>query len=107
MARQSELTDAGPVATGAPDGLRLHTLVTALPAALSAPVSPQLQRIVQLCQQPLSIAEIAAALGVPVDRTRLLVQELLGDGRVRCDQLDDEHPPSEVIERIARRVRGM
>jgi hypothetical protein len=107
MAPHTKLTDAGPAGAGVHDGLRLHTLVTALPAAPAGSQPQPLHRIVQLCRQPLSVVEIAVALGLPVDRTQALITELVAAGQVRCDQPDEEQLPVEAIERIARRVRGL
>src|SRR5215475_6184483 len=44
------------------DGLRIETQVVAAPAALSAPLQYERRRIVELCQRPLSVAEVAAGL---------------------------------------------
>lgn len=89
------------------DGLRLHTLVTAPPSALHAPLRFELRRIVELCQQPLSVAEIAASLGVPVGVTRVLVGDLLAGGYVACHDQDEDAITVELIERIAQRVRAL
>src|SRR5262249_30592526 len=64
------------------DGLRLHTLVTAPPSALHSPLRFELRRIVELCQSPHSLAEIASHLGVPVGVTRVLIADLLSGGYV-------------------------
>ena len=89
------------------DGLRLHTLVTAPPAALHAPLRFERRRIVELCQHPLSVAEIAAGLGVPVGVTRVLIADLLADGHVTCHDQDEGAISVELIERIAQRVRAL
>jgi hypothetical protein len=89
------------------DGLRLHTIVTAPPSALHAPLRFELRRIVELCQRPLSVAEVAAGLGVPVGVTRVLIADLLSGGYVVCHHLDEETIPLDVIERIAQRVRAL
>lgn len=89
------------------DGLRLHTLVTAPPVALHAPLRFERRRIVELCQHPLSVAEIAAGLGVPVGVTRVLIADLLADGHVTCHDQDEGAISVEMIERIAQRVRAL
>jgi hypothetical protein len=58
------------------DDLRIETLVQAQPAALSAPLRFEERAIVRLCQQPLSIAEIASALGVPIGVARVVIGDL-------------------------------
>jgi hypothetical protein len=89
------------------DGLRLHTLVLAPPAALHAPLRFELRRIVELCQKPLSVAEIAAGLGVPVGVTRVLIADLMAAGHVSCHDQDEDAISVELIERIAQRVRAL
>jgi len=58
------------------DDLRIETLVQARPAALSAPLRFEERTIVRLCQRPLSIAEIASALGVPIGVARVVIGDL-------------------------------
>ncbi len=89
------------------DGLRLHTLVTAPPSALHAPLRFELRRIVELCQRPLSVAEISAGLGVPVGVTRVLIADLIADNYVACHDHDEETLSVDIIERIAQRVRAL
>jgi Protein of unknown function (DUF742) len=60
-------------------------------------------RIVDLCQWPVSVAEIAADLEVPVGVARVLVSDLSTDGLVGVDLpavLDDGRPAVEVLERL-------
>src|SRR4051812_23127055 len=70
------------------DGLRIETLVTAPPAALHAPLRFESRRIVELCQQPRSVAEVAVGLGVPLGVARVLVADLVTEGYVNCH---DQH----------------
>jgi hypothetical protein len=87
------------------DGLRIETLVYARPAALSAPLRFELRRIVELCQTPLAVAEVAVRLGVPLGVARVLVADLLSGGYVTCEQ--PAEIPIDVIERIRDRVRAL
>src|ERR1051325_6923045 len=59
--------------------LRMETLVSAAPAAPSAPLGFERRRIVPLCQRPMSGAEIAAGLGVPVGVARVLIADLIAE----------------------------
>jgi hypothetical protein len=60
-------------------------------------------RIVDLCQWPVSVAEIASELSVPVGVARVLVSDLSSDGLVgvNAPHLDDDGRPAvEVLERL-------
>ncbi|NYF56692.1 DUF742 domain-containing protein [Micromonospora purpureochromogenes] len=87
------------------DGLRVETMVHAAPAAMYAPLKFELRHIVELCQTPRSIAEIAAALGVPLGVARVLVADLVVGNLVWCDE--PAEIPIHVIERIRDRVRAL
>jgi predicted DNA-binding transcriptional regulator len=87
------------------DGLRIETLVSAPPAALFAPLRFELRRIVELCQSPQSVAEIAVRLRIPLGVARVLVADLVTDGFVTYSQPTEL--PIELIERIRDRVRAL
>jgi hypothetical protein len=89
------------------DGLRVHTVITAPPGALHAPLRFELRRIVELCQRPCSVAEVAAGLGVPVGVAKVLIADLATSGYVSCHDADEDALPIELIERIADRVRAL
>ncbi|MRH89283.1 DUF742 domain-containing protein [Nocardia sp. SYP-A9097] len=87
------------------DGLRIETLVRASPAALSAPLRFELERVVRLCQRPHSIAEIGAALRVPIGVARVLVSDLVAAGHVTVSQ--GSELSISAIERIRDLVRAL
>jgi Protein of unknown function (DUF742) len=87
------------------DGLRIETLVSARPAALSAPLRFELRRIVEVCQRPQSVAEIAVRLGVPLGVARVLIADLVTEGLVTVEESRDVS--IEIIERIRDRVRAL
>ncbi|MEC3915564.1 DUF742 domain-containing protein [Nocardia sp. CDC160] len=87
------------------DGLRIETLVRATPAALSAPLRFELERVVRLCQRPHSIAEIAAALRVPVGVARVLVSDLVSAGHASVGHTDELSTAA--LERIRDLVRNL
>lgn len=69
--------------------LDLITLVVARPVpAQPAPASPELREIVARCRRPVSIAELAAGMNLPVGTIRVLVGDLLHAGLV-----DTQEPP--------------
>jgi hypothetical protein len=87
------------------DGLRIETMVRALPAALSAPLRFEKRRLVELCQTPLSLAEIAAGMGVPLGVARVLVADLANSNLLSFQE--PEEVPTHVIERIRDLVRAL
>ena len=87
------------------DGLRVETLVHAAPAALHAPLKFEQRRIVELCQAPRSIAEIATALGTPLGVARVVVADLVAAGVVAVHESTDV--TIEMLERIIERVRDL
>ncbi|GAA2675039.1 MULTISPECIES: DUF742 domain-containing protein [Actinoplanes] len=88
------------------DGLRIETQLHASRAALSAPLRFESRRIVELCQTPKSIADLASALTVPLGVVRVIVGDLVTEGYVLV-----EDAPAELsfalIERIRDRVRAL
>ena len=88
------------------DGLRVETLLRAVPAALSAPLRFESRRIVELCQQVMSIADVSVALKVPLGVVRVIVADLVTDGYLRIEEQLGELPIA-LIERIRDRVRAL
>jgi hypothetical protein len=87
------------------DGLRIETLVSAQPWAMHAPLRFEARQIVEFCQSPQSVAEIASTLGVPVGVAKVLIGDLAAEGFVTCHQHVDI--PIDIIERIRDRVRAL
>jgi len=88
------------------DGLRVETLLQAPPAALSAPLRFESRRIAELCQAPMSIADLAAALRVPLGVIRVIAADLVTGGFLRVSEQLGELPTA-LIERIRDRVRAL
>jgi hypothetical protein len=88
------------------DGLRIETQLHAAPAALSAPLRFEAQRIVQLCQVPTSIADLSVALGAPLGVVRVIVADLIAEGFVLVGNPSGELSTA-LIERIRDRVRAL
>ena len=86
------------------DGLRVETVVQAAPAALHAPLKFERRRIVELCQEPRSIAEIAVALTIPLGVARVLVADLVTGDFVA---IQESRITTDMIERIRDRVRAL
>jgi hypothetical protein len=89
--------------------LRMETMVTASPAALSAPLGFERRHIVELCQLPLSVAEIAVSLRVPLGVARVLTADLIAEGLliVHAQITLGDRPSRELLERIRDGVRAL
>ena len=88
------------------DGLRIETQLYAAPAALSAPLRFESRRIVELCQVPMSIADLSAALGAPLGVVRVIVADLIAEGFVLVGDAPGVLSTA-LIERIRDRVRAL
>ncbi|HEY8525774.1 MAG TPA: DUF742 domain-containing protein [Acidimicrobiales bacterium] len=66
-------------------------------------------RIVELCRRPISIAEVAAELAVPIGVARVLVSDLYADGMlmVHLPTLNDRgRPGTDILERLLAGLRS-
>ncbi|GLY07721.1 MULTISPECIES: DUF742 domain-containing protein [Actinoplanes] len=88
------------------DGLRIETLLRAAPAALSAPLRFESKRIIELVQAPMSVADLAVALRVPLGVVRVIVADLITQGYLHIQEQQGELSTS-MIERIRDRVRAL
>jgi hypothetical protein len=67
-------------------------------------------RIVSFCQHPMSVAEVAAELGVPLGVARVLVSDLNAEGMLtlHVPQLRvNGQPKVEILERLVAGLRAM
>ena len=89
--------------------LRVETLVTALPSALAAPLSFERRHIVEVCQRPLSIAEIANSLATPIGVVRVIIADLIAERYVTVEQPLNLRDSTSVqlLERIRDGVRAL
>ncbi|QUQ67912.1 DUF742 domain-containing protein [Kutzneria sp. CA-103260] len=87
------------------DDLRIETLVVANRAALTAPLRFELQTVVRLCQQPRSVAEVAATLHVPLGVAKVVIGDLMAAGHVTVHQATELAVST--IERIRDLVRAL
>ncbi|SCF35940.1 DUF742 domain-containing protein [Micromonospora mirobrigensis] len=96
---------AGRVA-GADPAIGLETQVTTRPeAARSAPLAPELQAIVALCGEPISVAEISARTRLHFGVTRVLVGDLRAAGHL--DVHVDDRPDALDPDLILRVIDGL
>jgi hypothetical protein len=83
------------------DGLKLETMVFAQPAALSAPLQFEQRRAIELAQEPISVAELASALDVPLGVARVLIADLYTGNYVSLRE------PSELATTTIERIRDL
>ncbi len=68
---------------GAGHNLDMLTVVaTAQPAPRLRRTEPEYHEIVRLCRNPISIAEVAAALRLPLAVTKILIGDLIAEGNL-------------------------
>lgn len=89
----------------AQDGLHVEALIQSRPGTATGALRFEARQIVELCRQPTSVAEVAAALRVPLGVARVLVSDLIADGTVTLVQRRELSV--QLIERIRDRVRAL
>lgn len=91
--------------------IALHAPVLALIGAeqLRRNATPEDRRIIELCQTPTSLAEIAARLGAPVGVVRVLIGDLFEARMVQVREIeeDSEHRDVRLLERLLEGIRGL
>jgi hypothetical protein len=90
--------------------LDLISQVTTCPDVRGAdPLSPEQTEIIERCRRPLSVAEIGAALNLPVGTVRVLVGDLLDAGLVETREppLLTELPSENLLEALLAGLRAL
>jgi Protein of unknown function (DUF742) len=89
----------------------LHAPVLALIGVdqLARKASPEDRRIVELCQTPMSVAELSARLGAPVGVARVLVGDLVDARMIQVRRVEDsaEHRDVRLLERLLEGIRAL
>jgi hypothetical protein len=89
----------------------LHAPVLALitPEQLGRNATPENRSIVELCQTPMSVAELSARLRAPVGVARVLVGDLVEAQMVQVRQSGDraEHRDVRLLERLLEGIRAI
>ena len=90
--------------------LPMESLVTVADATGWPGMEPEYRTILEMADRPVSLAEIGAALAVPVGVARVLVSDLAGAGYVAVyepEPTDDEgRPHTVVLERLLESLRA-
>ena len=87
------------------EGLAIESLVVAEPGVQTDRLRFEARRIVELCWQPTSIAELSAALTVPLGVVRVLVSDLVAEQMVGI--VPREQMTLQMMERIRDSVRAL
>jgi hypothetical protein len=115
--------DAGPVVrpyalTGGrtePAGGDVLDLVALVVAAVGdqvddlAALTPEHRQILGLCRGPVTVADLASATTLPVGVVRVLLADLIGQGRiaVQPNQGTDEQPSAELLKEVLHGLRAL
>jgi hypothetical protein len=114
--------DAGPVvrpyamtrgrtrpATGQFDLIALISTTSAAPSAAAVGFGPEHVAIIRICRSPVSVAEIAAHLDLPLGTVRVLLGDLLDDGLIvaREPQPMAQLPSDDVFEAVIHGLRAL
>ena len=86
----------------------VETLVTVAGNADSGGLEPEYRTTVELAAQPVSIAEVGAALGVPIGVARVVVSDLVDAGHleVHLPPSGEGGPSPAVLERLLEGLRA-
>ena len=69
---------------------------------------PEYASIVELCRTPQSVAEVAARLGLPLTMTKVLIGDLIDDGRLEYRQPRHEDAGDlDVLKALLDGIRGL
>jgi Protein of unknown function (DUF742) len=89
--------------------LHAPTLALITPEQLGRGATPEERRIIELCQTPMSVAELAARLSAPIGVVRVLVGDLVVARMVQVRQSEDraEHRDVRLLERLLEGIRAI
>ncbi len=91
----------------ATSSLQLETVVASTLAAIGAELAFESQAIVELCADPVSIAEIAGRLGLPVGVVVVLVDDLVAADLLTVHHTDPVEIQLSALRRMIDRVRAI
>ncbi|RRO18151.1 DUF742 domain-containing protein [Saccharopolyspora rhizosphaerae] len=87
--------------------LDVSALLSAIPGTDGHGLSLSAAAVRELCVEPVSLAEIAAALECPISVTRVLVGELVDQGMLRLAAPRTDRPDVSFMERLRNDVRNL
>jgi hypothetical protein len=103
------ITQGRTKAPGATLALEAAVHASVLPEQFDPRGSPEARRIVELCQHPLSIAEVSARMALPVGVLRVLVGDLTAAGAVTIgtSATPDAATDISLLERLLDGIRAL
>ncbi len=109
LVRPYMLTRGRTVSAAGSFELHAPVLALAAPEQLLRSATPETRRIVELCQTPLSIAELSARLHVPIGVVRVLVGDLAESQlvTVRAAATPADHRDVRLLERLLEGIRAL
>ncbi len=87
--------------------LRIETMLSAMPGAGTAGLSAEHAKLLRLCEQPISIAEASAALGLVIGVTTILAADLVSEGRLEVHQTDPVEIELDALSRMIDAVKAL
>jgi hypothetical protein len=109
LVRPYVLTKGRTRGPGAPLALEASVRATTAATALAPDAAPESRRIVELSEQPVSLAELAARLLLPVGVVRVLVADLAAAGIVSVGEAATREAATDVrlLERLLDGIRAL
>ena len=92
-----------------PEGpeLPIESLVMTSPSTNFDQLTYEEAKIATACTSPMSIAEVAASLDLPLGVARILVADLVADGLLDTNPTTDDTPTTHLIERLIAGIRAL
>lgn len=78
-------------------------------AADASPLSAERQAIIELCHEPLAVAEIAARAGLHLQVTKILIGDLLNDGQLTSGDTEaqSKRPDLGLLEQVLNGLQAL
>ncbi|WP_198659224.1 DUF742 domain-containing protein [Nocardiopsis sp. FIRDI 009] len=89
--------------------LTVTTQVVAVPAVRAPEVDPEVELILSLCARPLSVAEVSSRTGFALGVVRILLADLVDQGRVvvRTSDWERARPDAATLRSVLERIREL
>jgi hypothetical protein len=90
-------------------GLDLITLVVAMRSPAEVDLEPEYAKTLRVCQQPISVAEVSAALNLPLQVVKVVLSDLITQGLVifRSANTTNETPSQQVLQAVLDGIRRL